>query len=403
MDFRTGSCARMASVAAVSIVLISAGVAEAAGPLRLIKHKDKLKWMPFEDAIDISIDSHNSGHCGGFMDVTAFASQPRYSNVNTNANEWMALSPSEIRDPLFIGLTGKDTVIQPEHPDLVNALLPALSVDALVKTITDLSLFKNRYYQSRTGVQAAEWLYGQAQKIGKNRSDVEVDYFTHSAFAQRSVIARIVGKHPEKKSEKVIIGGHLDSVNWKDKLIAVKDRRAPGADDDASGVSTVLEVFRVLVESGYRPDRTLEFMFYAAEEVGLLGSQDIAQSYKKNGEKVVGVLQLDMTMFPSLKTHDIAVITDFVDPTLTQFSKTLIDTYVHSPWSTDECTYECSDHASWTEAGFPSAHIFESQSDKMNFKLHTKDDVLEILDSNHGLAFAKFALAFSIELGAGWL
>ena len=397
MDFR----AYKGSAGVLSLVLIlAASGANASAPLHLIKHKNQLKWMPLKDAIEISIDSHNSGHCGGFMDLTAFSNQPQYSTVHANATEWTPLSSDRIQ-PALISLSPPP--LKPEHSDLVKALLPNLSADALVETVTQLSAFKNRYYKSSTGIKAAEWLYDQAKSISKGRTDVEVVYFTHKEFKQRSVIARIIGNKVGSNAEKVIIGGHLDSVNWKDKLIAVKDRRAPGSDDDASGASTVLEVFRVLVESGYRPDRTLEFMFYAAEEVGLLGSQDIAQSYKTNQEQVVGVLQLDMTMFPSPKTHDIAVITDFVDPALTQFSKTLIDTYVHTPWSTDECTYECSDHASWTEAGFPATHIFEAQSNEMNIKLHSQGDVLSILDPNHGLSFAKFALAFSVELGGGTL
>lgn len=404
MDFRTTK----RSVVVSSFVLLITGSVGATEPLRLIKHKDQLKWMPFEEAVAISIDSHNSGHCGGFMDVTAFSHQLRYSSVRANSANWTTLAPLAPlqRNFEFEEMSEKGDqapLIEPENSTLVKALLPVLSANELTSVIAQLSQFNNRYYKSTSGVEAAEWLYEKASAMGKNRTDVEIEYFIHKDFPQRSVIARIVGNHPQKKSEKVIIGGHLDSVNWKDKWIAVKDRRAPGADDDASGTSTVLEVFRVLVQSGYRPDRTLEFMFYAAEEVGLLGSQDIAQSYKAKGEKVVGVLQLDMTMFPSPKTHDIAIITDYVDPTLTQFSKKLIDTYVHTPWSTGECTYECSDHASWNEAGFPAAHIFEAPSGEMNSKLHSRGDVLDILDPSHGLAFAKFGLAFSVELGAGTL
>ena len=94
MDFR----AYKGPVAVFSLVFILAGAAsEASTPLRLIKHKDKVKWMPLEDAIEISIDSHNSGHCGGFMDLTAFANQPQYSSVNANSLDWTALSPDRIQ------------------------------------------------------------------------------------------------------------------------------------------------------------------------------------------------------------------------------------------------------------------------------------------------------------------
>lgn len=72
------------------------------------------------------------------------------------------------------------------------------------------------------------------------------------------------------------MGAHEDSIN-------LKGSRAPGADDDGtlktlkittnnitpyigSGVSAVLEIFRVLVGSGIKFNRTIQFMTYAAEE-----------------------------------------------------------------------------------------------------------------------------------------
>ena len=49
---------------------------------------------------------------------------------------------------------------------------------------------------------------------------------------------------------------------------------------------------RVLSASGFRPKKTLEFHWYSAEEVGLLGSQAIAQSYKKSNKQVTAMLQV---------------------------------------------------------------------------------------------------------------
>ena len=60
----------------------------------------------------------------------------------------------------------------------------------------------------------------------------------------------------------------------------------------ASGSSSVLEVFRVLASNGFRGSRSIEFHAYAAEEVGLLGSQAIASTYQKEGKVVAGMMQL---------------------------------------------------------------------------------------------------------------
>ena len=52
---------------------------------------------------------------------------------------------------------------------------------------------------------------------------------------------------------------------------------------------------RVLVNAGYKPSTPLEFHWYAAEEAGLLGSQDVAASYADKGTSVKAFMELDMT------------------------------------------------------------------------------------------------------------
>ena len=61
-----------------------------------------------------------------------------------------------------------------------------------------------------------------------------------------------------------------------------------------SGSVVILEAFRLMLFSGYVPSRPVEFQWYAAEEVGLLGSQDIAELYAATGQEVHAQLQIDM-------------------------------------------------------------------------------------------------------------
>jgi leucyl aminopeptidase len=222
---------------------------------------------------------------------------------------------------------------------------------------------------------------------------VKVDLFSHS-WEQPSVIASIAGQGPHK-NEIVVIGGHEDSINQS--AFGSREMTAPGADDNASGVATVLEVFRVLLQSGFKPDRTLMFMTYAGEEVGLLGSQDIANRFRNEGKSVVAVMQLDMTGFPGAG-NQVVFMTDNVSPELTKFSQKLMDTYVRVRWSTDRCGYACSDHASWNRAGFSAVMPFEATMSTDNKDIHTTRDLIGKLDFNHGLAFMKLGLAFMSEL-----
>lgn len=67
---------------------------------------------------------------------------------------------------------------------------------------------------------------------------------------------------------------------------------APGADDDCSGTVSILEAFRILAETGYVPRfGPVEFHWYAAEEDGLLGSQDIARYKKESGARIGAMME----------------------------------------------------------------------------------------------------------------
>jgi leucyl aminopeptidase len=341
---------------------------------RLIKTSPQSQtWMTSAEIDQLMRSIRSEGRFGGFMDITDFPEKHRISKTT------LAITYDS----------------EPKMQDTVQALIEHLSPQKLHDNIAKLSSYQNRYYQSESGIAAAMWIYDQFSTLARGRTDVTVELVKHN-FKQPSVIARIKGNSPKKSVETIIIGGHEDSISTTFGIPS-PSANAPGADDNASGIATMLEVFRVLMESGFSPERTMEFIAYAGEERGLLGSQAIAQTYARSAKQVAGVLQLDMTMYPG-QEQEIALITDETDPNLTQFVKMLIDTYVKVPWQSTTCGYACSDHASWTEAGYPSVYPFESAAEDYNPKIHTPNDRIDILDISFGMNFAKLALSFAIEL-----
>lgn len=87
----------------------------------------------------------------------------------------------------------------------------------------------------------------------------------------------------------IIISGHIDS-RVTDVMNATAD--APGANDDASGVATVLEAARVL--SRHRFDATLVFAVLSGEEQGLLGGKILADYATAQGWQVEANLNNDI-------------------------------------------------------------------------------------------------------------
>jgi len=194
----------------------------------------------------------------------------------------------------------------------------------------------------------------------------------------------------------VVIGGHEDSTL---RGGVRQGSKAPGADDDASGIAGATEVIRVLAENKFRPKRSIAFMAYAAEELGLLGSQAIARQWKSEGKKVVGVLQLDMINYKNGAAEDIVLIQDYTDKNLNSFLVRLKDEYMSSiKIGYDKCGYACSDHASWHKSGFPASMPFEAI--RMNPKIHSSRDTLANMDSTgaHARNFVKLGVAFAVEL-----
>jgi len=283
-----------------------------------------------------------------------------------------------------------------DNSDVVDALLGQIVSSNMSATVTSLSDLNNRYYSEQSGADASSWLKQQWENISAGRSDIQVDFFMHKDWIQPSVITTIEGS--TNPDEIVIIGGHLDSVNWTTSDAG--SARAPGADDNASGIAVITETLMAMVASDYKPQRTIKLIGYAAEEVGLLGAKDIAQNFKSNSQNVVGVAQFDMTGFHGTETADIVFISDFTDADQNQFMKDLIDTYLPEiSYASAVCGYGCSDHAAWNNLGYPASFPFESKFADSNETIHTSGDVN--FDVEHSLNFVKLSLTFAAELAKG--
>ena len=285
-----------------------------------------------------------------------------------------------------------------QYNDTVRELLKGLEKKEMEKHLETFAGFHTRYYKSSYGAQSSDWLLGQVNDTLTKAGAGIVRPFEHS-WGQNSIIATLPGK-----SEKtVVIGAHQDSIN----LFLPSILSAPGADDDGSGTVTILEALRVLLTDKKiaqgKAENTIEFHWYSAEEGGLLGSQAIFSAYEKEGRDVKAMLQQDMTGYThgtlaAGEPESVGVITDYVDAGLTSFIKEVVTSYCTIPFIETKCGYACSDHASASKAGYPSAFVIESDFKYSDQKIHTSDDKMEYLDFNHMLQHARLTLGLAYEL-----
>jgi leucyl aminopeptidase len=318
-------------------------------------------------------------HCGGFMYHASEADALRVLDEGT--------APANASRPAY-RIANQATVVP---------LLAQMEEARIGATIGQLSAFVNRYYTSTHGIEASNWLRRHWAELAGAHAGITVAQYAHAGYGQQSVIATIAGS--DRAAEVIVLGAHLDSINTGSSR---EGAVAPGADDDASGVAGLTEVLRVLAASGYRPRRTIKFIAYAAEEVGLRGSQDIARDFRKNKVDVVGVLQLDMTNYKG-SGKDIYLISDYTDAQQNQFLGKLVESYLPTlTVGADRCGYACSDHAAWTAQGFATSMPFESMLGQDNPAIHTKNDTWAGSGSQaaHALKFTRMAGAFAVELGS---
>jgi leucyl aminopeptidase len=305
----------------------------------------------------------------GFMDITDHQTVPQAG----------AKIPSTLAIPTAL-----------RFQSVVTPALSRISIPRMTEFLTTFIAFNNRYYTAASGSESSNFLLSEIQRTIASsgyQGVATVSQYTHS-WAQKSVIARIQGTNGNPK-QIIVLGAHQDSTSS-----GMPTGRAPGADDDGSGSTTILEAFRVLLESGFIPKTTIEFQWYAAEEVGLRGSQDIANAYKADGVDVVAMTQFDMTGYLSANKR-IGFVTDFTDAELNAFLRKVVDGYCTYTWMNKTCGYACSDHASYYRAGYKAAFPFE---DSANPNIHTTRDTLTYVNFSHMQEYAKLAVGFAIEV-----
>lgn len=329
---------------------------------------------------------HILKRCGGF---TVSNTKPKASIINKSMEEEENFWPNEL-DKLI------DLKYNISRTDLVNDYFLEVNSFHVDSVINQLTSFHTRYYRSPEGIAALKWIGNKWLDLVKIRSDAKVEFFKHENHDQPSVILTIEGSDPVKKDQIIIIGGHGDSINSDDPTAHL---RSPGANDNAAGIAVITDIIKILVEKGYRPSRTIQFIAYAAEEVGLQGSMEIASHYLESKKKVVGVLQLDGINYVG-KTFDLALISDLTHKAQNQFLAKLVDTYLKAKWSWDKCDYACSDHYSWHLKGYRASFPVEGIMSEQNPFIHTSDDTFDKSNNNsdHALMFEKLALAYLLEL-----
>jgi Peptidase family M28 len=218
---------------------------------------------------------------------------------------------------LFTALCGWQALAQAPLTRLnpaVKQIVDQVSEERISATMKRLGEFGTRYVGSEQdsetrGIGAAQrWIEAQFKSYGP-KLQVSLDKFTvkkNQRLPKDVDLANIVAVLPgtTDKDRYVIIGGHYDSIaskrgpgtpNTNDdgpRTAAELEPNAPGVADDASGTAAVMELARVM--SQYDFDKSIVFVAFAAEEIGLNGSKNYADEAKAKNMVIEAMLNNDI-------------------------------------------------------------------------------------------------------------
>lgn len=136
---------------------------------------------------------------------------------------------------------------------------------------------------------------GDSPKIQNNQTDLQVN-LVRVYVKTHNIVGYLEGSNPALRNEYIIIGAHYDHLGMggehsgsrRPDTLAIHH----GADDNASGVATMLHLARQL--KSVRPERSVLFVAFSAEEEGVIGSKQFADKLPVKTESVSAMFNFDM-------------------------------------------------------------------------------------------------------------
>ena len=142
-------------------------------------------------------------------------------------------------------------------------------------------------------VGAAAELVKPREETGLKIEEVDAELTVELKLSEQplktpNVVAWFEGSDPEVKHEYVTIGAHLDHLGERRGEVYL------GADDNASGTTAILQIAEAISKNPVKPRRSVLFIAFAAEELGLLGSRHYCEHPLKPIKDMICMLNLDM-------------------------------------------------------------------------------------------------------------
>lgn len=218
------------------------------------------------------------------------------------------------------------------------------------------------------------------------KTEAELDI--NAKFEKDRNTMNVVGMLEGESDDYVIIGAHLDHVGSQGDEIYF-----PGANDNASGSSAVLEMARDFVHSKIKPRRSIVFILFSNEESGLNGAAYFTEHPLVPLEKVSAMINLDCVGFGD----SIHIGNGLSAPELWKITRVLDSLYtkqmVMNTWNGGGA-----DATPFHQKGIPCLYFVTTNSYK---HLHLPSDLSETLNRNLFEKIVRLAYITALNISEG--
>ena len=266
----------------------------------------------------------------------------------------------------------RDFPVVTEEDPAIREMLDQVDPAQLEATVQHLQDYGSRLWSSDGAYAASNWIASQMQAMGL---EVEQQPFElNIGFDLGDPAPNVIGiqrgaLYPDTY---VVTGCHFDSFTYE-ALLGMGD--APGADDNATGVATVLESARILTQ--YEFEYSIIYCAFGTEELGLYGSEAFAARCEQQGMNIIGYFNNDMNGYlrEGDPIHIDCIYPDAVEP-IGAFYNTIGTVYYpeipirHVTFSEGD-----SDHTSFCNHGYLGIFPFEDY-ENYSPNIHTTNDLI---------------------------
>ena len=257
-----------------------------------------------------------------------------------------------------------------EENPTIREMLNQVNQDSLEATVQHLQDYGHRLWNTDNAFAASDWIAGRMQVLG-----LEVEqqpFYANTWLGSGEAAPNVIGiqrgtLYPDTY---VVCGSHFDSFSWE----AMSGGQAPGADDNATGVASVLESARIMTQ--YDFEYSIIYCAYGCEEMGLYGSEAYASRCQQEGMDIIGYFNNDMNGYLyGDQIHIDCIYPNSVEPIGEYYRNVGSVYYPELPIRHVNFNQGDSDHTSFNNHGYMGIYPFEDYQNYSPY-IHTPNDLI---------------------------